>query len=60
MSYTQIAYSLLIQYKDAIYGIRDPYGNRPLCVGKLQCALDDAGMCTDRSLISFLASFLSQ
>lgn len=21
--------------KDKIYGVRDPYGNRPLCIGKI-------------------------
>jgi len=43
------AYSLLIMYKDAIVGLRDPNGFRPLCIGKLNgayvitsesCALD--------------------
>ena len=28
------AYSLTALTKDAVYGIRDPYGLRPLCVGK--------------------------
>ena len=43
------SYSLLIMTKDTIYGIRDPQGFRPLCVGKFgdslvvaseSCALD--------------------
>ena len=29
------AYSLLIMHKDVIYAVRDPYGNRPLCIGHL-------------------------
>lgn len=29
------AYSLLIMHKDVIYAVRDPYGNRPLCIGRL-------------------------
>ena len=43
------AYSLLIVMRDLLIGIRDPYGFRPLCIGKLKgsyvlasetCALD--------------------
>jgi amidophosphoribosyltransferase len=43
------AYSFIIAINDAIYAIRDPYGFRPLCIGKLEgayiaasetCALD--------------------
>uniref|UniRef100_A0A8C4NGZ7 Amidophosphoribosyltransferase n=1 Tax=Eptatretus burgeri TaxID=7764 RepID=A0A8C4NGZ7_EPTBU len=29
------AYSLLILHQDTIYAVRDPFGNRPLCIGKL-------------------------
>ncbi|NLE77087.1 MAG: amidophosphoribosyltransferase, partial [Chloroflexi bacterium] len=29
------AYSLAILTRDAVYGVRDPYGFRPLCIGKL-------------------------
>ena len=29
------AYSLLIMHIDVIYAVRDPYGNRPLCIGRL-------------------------
>lgn len=29
------AYSLLIMHRDVIYAVRDPYGNRPLCIGRL-------------------------
>lgn len=29
------AYSLLIMYRDVIYAVRDPYGIRPLCIGRL-------------------------
>ena len=43
------AYSLVIMINDAIYAVRDPYGFRPLCIGRLDgsyvvasetCALD--------------------
>ena len=48
----QGAYSLTVLTKDAVLGIRDPLGVRPLCVGKLDggwviasetCALDHIG-----------------
>lgn len=35
MSETPTSYSLLVMYKDVIYAVRDPYGNRPLCIGRL-------------------------
>lgn len=35
MKYTSTAYSLAILYKDVIYAVRDPLGNRPLAIGKL-------------------------
>ena len=47
------AYSLTILTKDALYGVRDPLGIRPLCIGRLNghgwvlasetCALDHLG-----------------
>jgi amidophosphoribosyltransferase len=46
------AYSLTVMTKDAVFGIRDPLGVRPLCIGKLNggwviasesCALDHVG-----------------
>ena len=35
MSETVISYSLVIMHDDKIYAVRDPFGNRPLCLGKL-------------------------
>lgn len=35
MRLTKISYSLVIMMKDKIYGVRDPYGNRPLCLGRI-------------------------
>ncbi|MCI4389299.1 hypothetical protein PGIGA_G00096400 [Pangasianodon gigas] len=35
MTETPTSYSLLIMHKDVIYAVRDPYGNRPLCIGRL-------------------------
>ncbi len=46
------AFSLVVMADDSIYGIRDPFGFRPLCIGKLgesyiivseTCALDITG-----------------
>ncbi len=45
-------YSLVVMTEDKVIGVRDPYGNRPLCIGKLgedyliaseSCALDPLG-----------------
>ncbi|VEN41120.1 unnamed protein product [Callosobruchus maculatus] len=30
-----LSYSLVIMLKNKIYAVRDPYGNRPLCLGKI-------------------------
>lgn len=35
MSAIDLSYSLLVMTYDRIYALRDPYGNRPLCIGKL-------------------------
>jgi amidophosphoribosyltransferase len=35
MTLAPLSYSLVIMMKDKIYGVRDPYGNRPLCLGKI-------------------------
>lgn len=35
MAETSISYSLVIMHKDKIYAVRDPFGNRPLSIGKL-------------------------
>jgi amidophosphoribosyltransferase len=36
MSVAQGAYSLCILTRNAVYGVRDPLGLRPLCIGKLE------------------------
>jgi amidophosphoribosyltransferase len=35
MKLSPLSYSLVIMSGDRIYGVRDPYGNRPLCLGKV-------------------------
>lgn len=34
-SKTQCSYSLVIMTQQSVYAVRDPYGNRPLCVGRI-------------------------
>jgi len=46
MESSPLAYSLVIMHADKLYAVRDPYGNRPLCIGRLnrlvncECELD--------------------
>ncbi|KAK0083867.1 hypothetical protein PV325_008090 [Microctonus aethiopoides] len=35
MHLAPLSYSLVIMLRDKIYGVRDAYGNRPLCLGKI-------------------------
>ncbi|CAH1267499.1 PPAT [Branchiostoma lanceolatum] len=35
MNETLMSYSLVIMTGDCLYAVRDPYGNRPLCIGRL-------------------------
>ncbi|KAG8591980.1 hypothetical protein GDO81_000361 [Engystomops pustulosus] len=35
MNETPTSYSLLVMHNGVIYAVRDPYGNRPLCIGRL-------------------------
>ena len=35
MSLTPLSYSLIVMWDECIYAIRDPFGNRPLCLGAL-------------------------
>lgn len=35
MEATPTAYSLVLLHEDKLYGVRDPFGNRPLCIGRL-------------------------
>ncbi|KAL4230340.1 hypothetical protein ACF0H5_010723 [Mactra antiquata] len=48
MKQTPTSYSLAIMYSDKIYAVRDPYGNRPLCIGKLLTASSFAGGSDDK------------
>lgn len=35
MSAIDLSYALLVMTHDRLYALRDPYGNRPLCIGRL-------------------------
>lgn len=35
MELAPLSYSLVIMIDDRIYGVRDPFGNRPLCLGRI-------------------------
>ncbi|KAM3939450.1 amidophosphoribosyltransferase [Leptodactylus fuscus] len=35
MNETPTSYSVVIMHNGVIYAVRDPYGNRPLCIGRL-------------------------
>ncbi|XP_071551404.1 amidophosphoribosyltransferase-like [Panulirus ornatus] len=35
MEATPTAYSLVLLHEDKLFGVRDPFGNRPLCIGRL-------------------------
>jgi len=43
MGQSDASYSLVIMHKDRIYAVRDPFGNRPLCLGKLMPTDDESG-----------------
>ncbi|XP_064609991.1 amidophosphoribosyltransferase-like [Liolophura sinensis] len=38
-----LSYSLVVMHKDRVYAVRDPFGNRPLCLGKLLTAAAYSG-----------------
>ena len=53
------AYSLTIMTRDTLFGVRDPLGVRPLCLGKLNngwviasesCALDHIGATVEKEI----------
>jgi amidophosphoribosyltransferase len=53
------AYSLTIMTRDALFGVRDPLGVRPLCLGRVNggwviasesCALDHIGASVEKEI----------
>lgn len=38
MQLAPLSYSIVVMLKDRIYAVRDPYGNRPLCLGRILSA----------------------
>jgi amidophosphoribosyltransferase len=59
LAQVQGAYALLLMTRDRLYGIRDPWGFRPLCLGRIgdaavlaseSCALDIVGATYEREI----------
>ena len=50
MKRTPTAYSLILMHRDTIFAARDPYGNRPLCLGRL-IGDDDVGACLNSEFL---------
>lgn len=48
-SLTPLSYSLIVMYNECLYGLRDPFGNRPLCIGKLVPPSDQSKLGQDNS-----------
>lgn len=55
MSLAPLSYSLVIMLKDRIFGVRDPYGNRPLCIGRIVPIRENKGNMEKKSWLRFLA-----
>uniref|UniRef100_A0A3P8ZFQ3 Amidophosphoribosyltransferase n=1 Tax=Esox lucius TaxID=8010 RepID=A0A3P8ZFQ3_ESOLU len=60
MHETPTSYSLLVMYTDVIYAVRDPYGNRPLSIGRLVpvSKLHTAGFCGSQASVCLLCLVL--
>ena len=58
MAETLTSYSLVIMHHDKIYAVRDPFGNRPLCLGKLLPAAAFSGkkLITDEDIDGWVVS----
>lgn len=56
MALTPLAYSLLIMDNDRIYGVRDLYGNRPLCLGRVIPEGSDPLTCPDADAEAWVIS----
>ena len=41
MRATPLSYSLVVLHGDSLYAIRDPFGNRPLCIGRIVSRSDE-------------------
>ncbi|RWS24333.1 glutamine phosphoribosylpyrophosphate amidotransferase-like protein, partial [Leptotrombidium deliense] len=52
MSLAPLSYSLVIMYEECIYAVRDPFGNRPLCIGTLVPPPHDGGPRTSQEKLA--------
>ncbi|KRT80372.1 hypothetical protein AMK59_8726 [Oryctes borbonicus] len=59
MQLAPLSYSLVIMLKDKIYAVRDPYGNRPLCLGKYPAIEETDDMSSGWVVASESCAFLS-
>lgn len=57
MKYTSTSYSLAIMYKDSLYGVRDPIGNRPLAIGKLMLTKSRRESVGEYLLLAFVSLY---
>uniref|UniRef100_A0A1I8HWH7 Amidophosphoribosyltransferase n=2 Tax=Macrostomum lignano TaxID=282301 RepID=A0A1I8HWH7_9PLAT len=53
MSKCSTSYSLLILTGDSIYAVRDPFGNRPLCLGEILCGDEVIGYAVSSESCAF-------
>ncbi|CAB3403033.1 unnamed protein product [Caenorhabditis bovis] len=56
MSALNMSYSLLVLTYDRIYAVRDPFGNRPLCVGSIMNQASSIAYCAASESCAFPAN----
>lgn len=52
VSLTPLSYALIVMYDECLYALRDPFGNRPLCIGMLFTASVDGNPRSSREKLS--------
>ena len=59
MSLAKCSYSIVMLTNDGLYGVRDPYGNRPLCIGQLDMKMPKDSDNGKKKMIESTVYFLS-
>lgn len=54
-----LSYSIVLMLNDKIYAVRDPYGNRPLCLGKITREVEGQEKCEGWAVASESCAFLA-
>ncbi|KAK3597493.1 hypothetical protein CHS0354_041916 [Potamilus streckersoni] len=54
MQQTLLSYALLMMHGDKMYAVRDPFGNRPLCIGKIVNSSENTS--DEEEIIGWIAS----